>query len=44
MDADSLYALREDLTNMQKRSTEDEKQSKHRESLEVDAAGGSLEK
>lgn len=44
MDAESLYVLREDLKNMQKRSTEDEKQSKHREPLEVDAAGGSLEK
>lgn len=36
--------LREDTTNMRKTSSEDEKQSNHRESLEVDAVGGSLEK
>lgn len=35
--------LREDSTNMTKTSTE-EKQSNHRESLEVDAVGGTLEK
>lgn len=43
VDAQSLYVLREDSTNMTKTSTE-EKQSNHRESLEVDAVGGTLEK
>lgn len=38
-----MYVLREDSTNMRKTSTE-EKQSNHRESLEVDAVGGTLEK
>lgn len=43
MDAECLCVLREDSTNTRRRSTETEKQSNHRKSLEVDAVGGSLE-
>lgn len=43
VDAECLCVLREDSTNTRRRSTETEKQSNHRKSLEGDAVGGSLE-